>query len=105
MATKFNEVKTPSVQFVETAAADIDTPVAGNQQLGIDPTTHTPYLKNSAAAALFLMQRLRTAGGGTPSNLQDGDAWIEASGSSPSRSVKLFYRDGGVSVPLQEWVY
>lgn len=41
----------------------------------------------------------------TPTNLEDGDSWMEASGVSPARTVVLYLRDAGVSVPLQTWVY
>jgi|KBSMisStandDraft_5_1062788.scaffolds.fasta_scaffold1184048_1 hypothetical protein len=36
----------------------------------------------------------------TPSSPQDGDFWIEASGTSPNRVISLKIRDGGATYTL-----
>lgn len=103
--TPLDDAATPSLLFVETATGGLDTPVAGDQRLGIDPTTHTPYMKDSAGLQIFLMQRLRNAALTTPSNLANGDVWVEATGTSPSRVVTLKLRDGGSTVTLLTIIY
>ena len=41
----------------------------------------------------------------TPANVQDGDAWIEADGVSPNRSLKLQVRDAGETLTLAQITY
>ncbi len=54
-------------------------------------TSAGPQLSNSAET--------------TPANLANGDLWIEATGTSPSRTITLYIRDGGTTIELFHMTY
>jgi hypothetical protein len=95
MSIPFDDVETPSVLVVETAASGLDTPAAGEQRIHIDPTTHHLGRKDASANVVDLevMQNVGTSSPATPIN---GTAWFIDDGGTPA-TVSVYYRKGGVT--------
>lgn len=41
----------------------------------------------------------------TPAGIVDGDFWVEASGTSPTRTISLMVRDGGTTHAVAQLTY
>lgn len=103
MATKlFSNNETPSLLFEKASAPS--SPAAGFMRLFFN-SLGILKAKDSAGTVRVPVDRTSNAGLTTPGDLVNGDMWVEASGTSPSRTVTLYLRDGGSSVPLQSWTY
>jgi hypothetical protein len=96
----WSNVKAPSIRLEEQAAADVDTPAAGEQREFIDSATHHQSRKDSSGVVVDI-EAIGQVLSADPASPVNGQFWITDDGGSPA-SVALKFRKGGVTYTLAE---
>ena len=92
-----------SLIFKDVDPADVPTPSADKETLFWDETTSppTPAWKDSSGVVRHLAATgsidTLTALSADPASPTDGDVWVRATGTTPTRTLELRIRDGGVT--------